>query len=187
MTLSTSIHLDGLRLRDDEPALVRGLVAAGAFASFSDKPELTAFIRRDIAPLTDPVPRALAHAFQMDTLATAVAPGLVEAMVDESLRVPAHVWREAFDALLRDDGRPTPSICRAPSAGRGIRALPAPDTRCTGSSPSASRASWCASSSRSAPSADDQNSMSSSSISSGSAFAAATHSFISGIAMMILQ
>ncbi len=94
---------NAMRLAIDEPALVHGLVAAGAFASFGDKAELAAFIQRDIAPLTDPVPRALAHGFQIDTLAGPVATGLVETMVVESLLVPAHVWRAAFDGLLRDD------------------------------------------------------------------------------------
>lgn len=94
---------NAMRLAIDEPGLVRGLVGAGAFARFGDMTELVQFIRRDIAPLTNPVPRALAHGFQMDTLAAPVAPGLVETMVAESLRVPAHVWRLAFDGLLRDD------------------------------------------------------------------------------------
>ena len=94
---------NAMRLALDEPKRVRGLVAAGAFARFGDKTALIEFIERDIAPLADPVPRALAHAFQMDTLAQPVAPGLVETMVQESLRVPAHVWRESFAGLLRDD------------------------------------------------------------------------------------
>jgi pimeloyl-ACP methyl ester carboxylesterase len=94
---------NAMRLAIDHPPLVRGLVAAGAFASFGDKAELVAFIRNDIAALADPVPRELAYAFQIDTLARAVAPGLVETMVDESLRVPAQVWRQAFAALLGDE------------------------------------------------------------------------------------
>lgn len=93
---------NAMRLVLDHPQRVRALVAAGAFASFDDKRELAAFIRAQIMPLTDPVPRQLARAFQLDTIAGPVAPGLVEAMVDESLRVPAHVWREAFAALAQD-------------------------------------------------------------------------------------
>jgi non-heme chloroperoxidase len=94
---------NAMRLALDEPTRVRGLVAAGAFARFGDKTALIEFVERDIAALADPVPHALAHGFQMDTLAQPVAPRLVEAMVTESLRVPAHVWRESFAALLRDD------------------------------------------------------------------------------------
>lgn len=94
---------NAMRLAIDAPVLVRGLVAAGAFASFGDKPGLADFVAAEIAPLTDPVPRALALAFQQETLARAVAPELLATAVDESLRVPAHVWREMFAQLLADD------------------------------------------------------------------------------------
>jgi non-heme chloroperoxidase len=93
---------NAMRLVLDHPQRVRALVAAGAFARFDDKPELAAFIREQILPLTDPVPRELARAFQLDTIAGPVAHGLVDAMVDESLRVPARVWRDAFAALADD-------------------------------------------------------------------------------------
>jgi pimeloyl-ACP methyl ester carboxylesterase len=92
-----------LRMAIGHADAVRGVVAAGAFASFGDKPDLVAFVRDTIAPLTDPVPRELAHAFQQDTLARATAPGWLDTAVDESLRVPAAVWRQAFAGLLNDD------------------------------------------------------------------------------------
>jgi len=93
---------NALRLALDAPELVQGLVLAGAFARFRDKEALRAFHRDEIAPLTDPVPPALARAFQLDTVAQPVAPGLIDAMVDESLRAPAHVWRAAFAGLFDD-------------------------------------------------------------------------------------
>jgi pimeloyl-ACP methyl ester carboxylesterase len=95
--------VNALRLAIDRPDLVRGVVAAGAFASFSDKPEFVAFIRDSMLSLGDTVPRELADAFQRDTVAGPVAPGLLETMVDECLRTPAAVWRAAFAALLDDD------------------------------------------------------------------------------------
>ena len=93
---------NALRLALDAPELVQGLVLAGAFARFGDKDALRAFCRDEIAPLVDPVPPALARAFQLDTIAGPVAPGLIDAMVDESLRAPAHVWRAGFAALFDD-------------------------------------------------------------------------------------
>lgn len=93
---------NALRLAIDAPELVQGLVLAGTFARFSDKEALRMFYREEIAPLVDPVPPALARAFQIDTVAQAVAPGLIDAMVDESLRAPAHVWRAAFAGLFDD-------------------------------------------------------------------------------------
>jgi len=91
-----------LRLAIDRPELVRGVVAAGGFASFSDKAELVAFIGSMLA-LGDTVPREVAERFQRDTLAGPVADGLIETMVDECLRTPAAVWRAAFAGLLEDD------------------------------------------------------------------------------------
>jgi non-heme chloroperoxidase len=94
---------NALRLAADHPSLVHGVVAAGAFAAFSDKTELAAFVRNAIEPLVEPVPRALAHQFQIDTLARPCAPAVLDVAIDESLRVPAAVWRAAFCDLLRDD------------------------------------------------------------------------------------
>lgn len=94
---------NALRLAIDRPELVRGVVAAGAFASFSDKPDLVAFIRETMLTLGDTVPRELADSFQRDTVVGAVPAGLVETMVDECLRTPAAVWKTAFAGLLDDD------------------------------------------------------------------------------------
>lgn len=94
---------NAFRLAIDRPDLVRGLVGIGAFASFQDKAELVEFNAAAIVPLTDPVPRELALGFQQDTIAGSVAPGLLEAMVGESLKAPAHVWRGLFDGLFEDD------------------------------------------------------------------------------------
>lgn len=95
--------VNALRLAIDHPAAVRGVVAAGGFASFSDKPELVDFIQSQMLALNERVPRELAESFQRDTVVGPVAPGLLETMVDECLRTPAATWRGAFAALLEDD------------------------------------------------------------------------------------
>lgn len=95
--------VNALRTAIDHPAAVRGVVAAGGFASFSDKPGLVEFIEGQMLTLGAQVPRQLAEAFQRDTIAGPVAPGLLETMVDECLRTPAATWRGAFAALLEDD------------------------------------------------------------------------------------
>jgi non-heme chloroperoxidase len=92
-----------LRLAIDRPRLVRGLLLAGAFASFGDKTDLAGWVEATIAPLQDPVPRALADEFQRGTLAQPVAEAFIERMVEQSLMAPAHVWRQAFAGLLEDD------------------------------------------------------------------------------------
>lgn len=92
-----------LHLARTQPQRLRALVAAAAFASFADKAELADFHASAIEPLVDPVPRELAIEFQRSTIAGAVPPGLLETMVGESLRVPAHVWRGAFAGLMQHD------------------------------------------------------------------------------------
>ena len=92
-----------MRVAIDHPGLVAGLVGVGAFASFSDKDDLRSFHAGTIAPLLDPVPAELAQEFQQSTVFGPVAPGLLQTMVQESLKVPAHVWRAAFAALFDDD------------------------------------------------------------------------------------
>ena len=95
--------VNALRLAIDHPAAVRGVVAAGGFASFSDKPELVDFVQGQMLTLDEQVPRELAESFQRETVAGPVAPGLLQTMVDECLRTPAATWRGAFAALLDDD------------------------------------------------------------------------------------
>ena len=95
--------VNALRLAIDHPAVVRGVVAAGGFASFSDKPELLDFVRSQMLTLGEQVPRELAEAFQRDTVAGPLPPGLLQTMVGECLRTPAATWRGAFAALLDDD------------------------------------------------------------------------------------
>ena len=95
--------VNALRMAIDHPAAVRGVVAAGGFASFSDNAGLVDFIHGQVLTLGEQVPRELAESFQRDTVAGPLPPGLLECMVDECLRTPAATWRGAFAALLEDD------------------------------------------------------------------------------------
>jgi pimeloyl-ACP methyl ester carboxylesterase len=92
-----------LRVAVEAPERLRALVLLGAFAGFGDKQELITWVGEAVAPLVDPVPHALAEGFQRDTLARPIDPAQLETFVQESLRVPARIWREAFAGLF-DDG-----------------------------------------------------------------------------------
>jgi pimeloyl-ACP methyl ester carboxylesterase len=94
---------NAMRLAIDRPDRVHGLIGAGAFASFGDKAELVGYVAGSIEPLRDPVPRALADEFQRSTVATPIDEAFLQHMVDQSLMVPAAVWRAGFAGLLEDD------------------------------------------------------------------------------------
>jgi pimeloyl-ACP methyl ester carboxylesterase len=86
----------------DHPSRVWALALMGAFATFQGE-EMRAFVARDIRPLRDPISREFAEAWQRSTLARPMDPAHFEAVIAETLKVPAFVWRAAFDAFLRTD------------------------------------------------------------------------------------
>jgi pimeloyl-ACP methyl ester carboxylesterase len=80
----------------DHPDRVLGLVLAGAFqASLAGDPEAAAAMR-ELADVPDPVPDEVARVFQVSTLASPIAPELLDTFVAESLKLPAQAWRELF-------------------------------------------------------------------------------------------
>jgi pimeloyl-ACP methyl ester carboxylesterase len=83
----------------DHPRLVSRLVLAAAFAGFDD-PEFVEFCRTSIAPLTDPIDEAYAREWQLSTLARPMDADHLDAIVAETLKVPARVWHETFAAFV---------------------------------------------------------------------------------------
>lgn len=106
---------NALRFAIDQPERTLALVLAGAFASYRGNPAMVEFCETAIAPLTDPVDRALARDFQNSTLAQAIPDDFFTTVVDESLKVPAHVWRAAFQGFLEDDFTSEIGKVRAPT------------------------------------------------------------------------
>jgi len=91
-----------LQLAADRPDLVRAVVGIGTFASYGSKAALRAWRDTDLEALQDPVPDAIARDFQLSTLANPIDAATLEVMVNESCKVPARIWRAAFDGLLAD-------------------------------------------------------------------------------------
>lgn len=92
----------------DHPERVAGLVLEGSFVNLAGVPEE---IRAKFRALTDPIPREFVRDFTAGTFVHAPPPDFVDAMVDESLKVPARVWRETFAALVAyDDARELPTL-----------------------------------------------------------------------------
>jgi len=80
-----------------------GLVLIGAFRTLHGNLALEELWRDAIADLTDPVHPAFVRAFQESTLATPVPPAFLETVIAESLKLPAHVWREVGRGLMAED------------------------------------------------------------------------------------
>jgi non-heme chloroperoxidase len=53
--------------------------------------------------LPDPMPRQFAHDFQASTAYLPLPESFFERIVDESLKLPARLWRDVFDHLLSHD------------------------------------------------------------------------------------
>lgn len=88
------------RFAADHPDRLAGLVLMGAFATLFRDPGVTDFYRSAVAPLTDPIGSDFAREWQRSTLARPMADEHFEAVVAETLKVPARVWREAFEGFL---------------------------------------------------------------------------------------
>ena len=79
------------------PDRVSRLVLVGSAASFDNVP--VAELERDVSELTDPVPREFVHAFQASTVHRAVPEDFFRAVVSESMKVPARVWKAALRGI----------------------------------------------------------------------------------------
>lgn len=88
------------RFAVDCPERVKGLVLIGAFATLYRHPAIGEFITGVVQHLSDPVDRSIVEEFQLSTVARPMPERFFDTVVGESLKVPARVWRAAFDALV---------------------------------------------------------------------------------------
>jgi non-heme chloroperoxidase len=95
--------INALRFVIDHPDRALGLVLVGSFASFRRNPGLVEFWQSAVAPLEDPIDRDFVREFQASTLVQPVPPPFFDMVVNESLKVPARVWRDAFAGFFEDD------------------------------------------------------------------------------------
>ncbi len=90
------------RFAIDQPGRTLGLVLMGAFAGDAENP-IVVEVAEAVSMLTDPIDPGFVREFQVSTLAQPVPPEFLETIVQESLKVPARVWRAAFVGLREDD------------------------------------------------------------------------------------
>jgi non-heme chloroperoxidase len=92
-----------------DPSRVAGLVLIGAPWSLREKRPSLAFLKA-VSELRDPVDATFVREFVAGTASPRVPPTFLEAMISESLKVPAHVWRQTLDGLLQADPPETGAI-----------------------------------------------------------------------------
>jgi pimeloyl-ACP methyl ester carboxylesterase len=90
VAIDSSERIDGLVL-EASPTTLRGDVG------------LEAFVESVVCGLQDPIDPGLARSFVVDTSADQIEPHVLDLLVAELLKVPAHVWKETFAGLLQYD------------------------------------------------------------------------------------
>jgi non-heme chloroperoxidase len=91
------------RFAIDHPDRVRGLVLAASFPSYRDNAVVVDLWETGVSRLDDPIDPDFVRDFQRGTLAQRVPSAFFEAVVQESLKAPARVWRASFEGFLEDD------------------------------------------------------------------------------------
>ena len=96
----SSASIVARRFALDHPEKVGGLVLEGSFVKLGEGAKRFA---ASLTSLKDPVLRAFVRDFASQTFGRPVSKAFVDAMIDENLKVPARVWREAFTSLVNYD------------------------------------------------------------------------------------
>lgn len=87
----------------DNPERVAGLVLEASPTTLRDHAGLAEFVGSVVSILQDPIDPAFARSFVTDTASEQLAPELVDQLASELVKVPAHVWKEMFAALMAYD------------------------------------------------------------------------------------
>jgi non-heme chloroperoxidase len=93
-----------LRYAIDNPGRTTGLVLVGASPTMGATTAAREFWDSTMSKLTDPVDPALVRGMTESMLARPVPEAFLDAAVQEGLKVPAMVWRAAFESRWRLEG-----------------------------------------------------------------------------------
>lgn len=91
------------RFAIDRPERTAGLVLVGASSTAAGTPAARSFWDSTVSKLTDPVDPALVRQTIESILAQPVPQGFLDTAVREGLKVPAFVWRDAFESRWRQE------------------------------------------------------------------------------------
>jgi pimeloyl-ACP methyl ester carboxylesterase len=84
----------------DYPDKTLGLMLVGSFESMKGNAAFEDLWTSTVSQLTDPVDPAFVSDFQRSTLARPIADAFFQTVVDESLKLPARVWRASGQGLV---------------------------------------------------------------------------------------
>ena len=83
--------------------LTAGLVVIAGWPTIKGNADMQEFVHASILGLSDPVDALFIREFQLSTLSREIGPNFIETAVEESRKLPAHVWKEAFQGFLTTD------------------------------------------------------------------------------------
>jgi pimeloyl-ACP methyl ester carboxylesterase len=99
----SSSSLVAQRFAIDNPGRTAGIVLEGSFATLRGNQAAESVVASAISTLREPIDPDFVRGFQAGILAQPVPQAFLDTLVREGLKVPARVWREAFEGLLQDD------------------------------------------------------------------------------------
>lgn len=91
------------RVALDNPERVAGLVLEASPTTLRDDARLVDFVEGIVSDLEDPISPDFARSFVAGTSSAGIRADLADLLVEELLKVPAHVWRGTFAGLLQYD------------------------------------------------------------------------------------
>lgn len=100
---ASSVGQVALRLALDHPQRILGLALLGSPLKLSDKPGVREAWDSTFSLLEDPVDPDFVRDFLESVVVRPVPEAVRETLVQESLKVPAFVWKATIAALLEDD------------------------------------------------------------------------------------
>jgi pimeloyl-ACP methyl ester carboxylesterase len=103
------------RFAIDHPQRTKGLVLLGSPLSLRDKPAVLELWDSTISKLTDPVDKNFVQEFVESTFIQQVPQEFIETLVQESLKVPARVWKAVLEGLLEDESAEEISKIQSPT------------------------------------------------------------------------
>lgn len=85
------------------PERVKGLILIGSPYRPSEKPALKEFGDFVLSSLEDPISSEFVREFQESTLVQPVPEDFLETIIEESLKLPARVWKAVVESFMQDD------------------------------------------------------------------------------------